>query len=322
MNRIQRWFPQAVPWVVLVLAASAVPAVIFLPPVIAPELDDPRAQFEVLDRARLTVAAVIGGLGVLAGAYINWRRVSALEQQVATMERGQITDRFTRAIDQLGAVRPDNTPAPEIRAGGVRSLERIARESPEDFAPILDILTAYLRSESPVPSPDVESLWDRAHEIRLRMDVAFTIEAIQRLWPGEHEPASTPLNLFWTFAPRIAFRGKNLERGNLMSAYLRIADLQGARLGGADLRSADLQLADLSAADLRGAKLSGAKLIGADLSTADLRFADLTGTDLQKAQLAGTDLRHTDLRLTSLEDARHDEETRWPEAFDPPPTHE
>ena len=249
-----RWLRGALPLLaVAAVAAAALAAVALLPPFFTPDLEDPQAHFEVQDRARLTVAAIIGGLLVLAGAYINWRRVSALEKQVATAERGQITDRFTRAIDQLGAVRPDNTPASQIRAGGIRSLERIARESAEDFWPILDILTAYLRSESPIPGPDSpDDWWDRAYRTRDRMDVAFAIEAIQRLWPGEREPAHTPLNLAWTFAPRIAFRSKNLDGGSLISAYLRIADLQGAKLSGADLRSADLQYADLRKANLRG----------------------------------------------------------------------
>ena len=146
------------PWVTLaVLATAGVAAVMLVPPRIAPELADPQAQFEVLDRARLTVALIFGGLVALLGVYMNWRRVNALERQVATAQLGQITERFTRAIDQLGAVRPDNSPAPEIRAGGVRSLERIAGESPEDFWPILDILSAYLRSES--PAPPVDNRW-------------------------------------------------------------------------------------------------------------------------------------------------------------------
>ena len=136
------------PWIGVVAAiVLAVLAVALLPPLFSPDLNDPRAQFEVLDRARLTVAAIIGSAGLLLGVYINWRRINALERQVTTLQRGQITERFTRAIDQLGSVRADKEPAPEIRAGGVRSLERIARESADDFWPILDILTAYLRAE-------------------------------------------------------------------------------------------------------------------------------------------------------------------------------
>lgn len=232
------------------LAVAAVAAVVLLPPFFTPDLDDPQAQFEVLDRARLTVAVVVGGVFVLAGTYISWRRVSALHQQVAMAERGQITDRFTRAIDQLGAVRANDAPAPEIRAGGVRSLERIAGESPADFGPILDILTAYLRSESPIPSLGSDSpddWWDRARRTRDRMDVAFAIEAIQRQWPGKRGPVATPLNLVRTFAQGIVLPEKNLRE-----AQLRYSDLSDA-----NLRNADLLLTDLQGAMLRGAVLSG-----------------------------------------------------------------
>ncbi len=181
---------QVLPWIGLVaVPVIALAAVIWLPPLFSPDLSDERIQFEVRDRARLTVLAFVGGAIVLISAYINWRRVNALEKQVATMQLGQITERFTRAIDQLGAVRPNNTPAPEIRAGGVRSLERIAGESEEDFLPIVDILSAYVRSElrilHTVGDAEAPQQLERVRETRERMDVVAAIAAIERLWPGE-----------------------------------------------------------------------------------------------------------------------------------------
>ena len=85
----------------LVLAVAAVGLV---PPLMSPDLNDAQVQFELRDRARFTVAAFIGALGVLVSAYLNWRRVSALEEQVTAAQLGQITERFTRAIDQLGTL--------------------------------------------------------------------------------------------------------------------------------------------------------------------------------------------------------------------------
>ena len=333
----------------LALAAFGVAALILVPPLIAPTLPDPQAHFEVLDRARLTVALVFGGIVGIIGVAVNWRRASALERQVTTAQLGQITERFTRAIDQLGAVGPDNTPAPEIRAGGVRSLERIARESGEDFWSILDILSAYLRSQSVTAPPeidghDLERFEERAYEIRNRMDVAFAIDAIGRLWPRDHERVLTPLNLANVFAPGIALPATNLRGADLGSANLERADLEDTSLRDASLRSAHLASADLTAADLEGADLSGAKLrqaklIGAslrkaellgarladtDLRAADLRCADLRGARLQRANLEdadlrGTDLRSADLRDTSLVGTTHDESTQWPDGFAPPP---
>ena len=246
-GRLRKLVP-ALPWIALAaLALLALAAVTLLPPLISPDLDDPQAQFEVRDRARLTVAAIIGGVVVLAGVYINWRRVSALERQVTTLQLGQITERFTRAIDQLGAVRSDNEPAPEIRAGGVRSLERIARESSEDFWPVLDILTAYLRSELPVPEPDHwDALEDRRYASRNQMDVAFAVDVIQRLWPSQGGTADAKMNLAFTFIPWLSLPDKHLAGANLRGAYLRGANLKGTDLRGANLAHANLEGATLA----------------------------------------------------------------------------
>ena len=65
-------------------------------------------------------------------------------------QEGQITERFTRAVDQLGAIDQLGNPAIEIRLGGIYALERIANESEKDYWPIMEILTAYVRKNSPV----------------------------------------------------------------------------------------------------------------------------------------------------------------------------
>ena len=303
-------------------------AVVLLPPLFSPDLDDPQAQFEVRDRARLTVAAIGGAVVILVGVYINWRRVSALERQVTTLQLGQITERFTRAIDQLGAVRAGNEPAPEIRAGGVRSLERIARESAEDFWPVLDILTAYLRVECrwepPGPEQDFPTGYEPLpEEIGNRMDVAFTVQAFARLWPREPEIVPTPLNLAYTFLPGLSLREKYLERANLQGAGLHLATLEDAHLRGAILSGAFLHRANLRGANLRdadfwGANLDGARLQGADLRGANFLSANLRFASLEGANLRGVDFSHANLKDANLDGAIHDWRTRWPLGFAPP----
>jgi hypothetical protein len=56
---------------------------------------------------------------------------------------GQITERFTKAIEQLGEEDEDGEPRLEIRLGGIYALERIARDSVQDYGQIMEILTAY-----------------------------------------------------------------------------------------------------------------------------------------------------------------------------------
>ena len=58
----------------------------------------------------------------------------------------QLTERFMRAIDQVGH------PALDVRLGGIYSLERLAQESPEDHGPIIEILAAFVREHAPWPA--------------------------------------------------------------------------------------------------------------------------------------------------------------------------
>lgn len=70
-----------------------------------------------------------------------------------------------------------------------------------------------------------------------------------------------------------AFVLTNLEKANLQEAYLQRARLMGANLRDANLAEADLRNANLCRADLRGANLTGVKLANAVFDQ-DTRFPD------------------------------------------------
>jgi len=78
---------------------------------------------------RATLAQILGGVAIGISLYYAWQRNNIAQE-------GQITERFTRAIDQLG------NPNLEIRLGGIYALERISNESKKDYWPIMEILTA------------------------------------------------------------------------------------------------------------------------------------------------------------------------------------
>ncbi len=86
-----------------------------------------------------------------------------------------------------------------------------------------------------------------------------------------------------------------------------MADLQRANLSGVNLQGAFLLEANLQGADLQRANLAGVNLQGADLS-----WAGLLRADLQRANLSGANLAEADLH-----GAVADEDTAWPEGFDP-----
>ena len=49
-----------------------------------------------------TFIQILRDLGILCGLYLAYRRIVAAENNVNIAQEGQVTDRFTRAIDQLG----------------------------------------------------------------------------------------------------------------------------------------------------------------------------------------------------------------------------
>jgi hypothetical protein len=64
------------------------------------------------------------------------------ERTYALAREGQITERFTRAVEQLGDEKLD------IRLGGIYALERIARDSETHYEPVMEVLMAFLRENT------------------------------------------------------------------------------------------------------------------------------------------------------------------------------
>jgi uncharacterized protein YjbI with pentapeptide repeats len=92
---------------------------------------------------------------------------------------------------------------------------------------------------------------------------------------------------------------------------------------GADLSESDLYWCIAFGASFRQAKLMRASLRGADLKGTDLSNADLTDADLGidnvggATQLQGAILTGAQLVRVRLGGAEYDDETRFPEGFDP-----
>src|SRR5829696_8005191 len=99
----------------------------------------------LVNEYRRTWAQIIGGFGLLLGLYFTWRRVEISQQELEATRDQQVTERFTRAIDQLGATdTKTGDPQLEVRLGGIYALERIARESEADHQPVMEVLVAYI----------------------------------------------------------------------------------------------------------------------------------------------------------------------------------
>src|SRR5450631_2941925 len=62
----------------------------------------PEARFDKENESRKTLAQIIGGLFVIGSLFSTAKTLQVSQQQVQIARGGQITDRFTKAIEQLG----------------------------------------------------------------------------------------------------------------------------------------------------------------------------------------------------------------------------
>ncbi|HKA12810.1 MAG TPA: pentapeptide repeat-containing protein [Candidatus Dormibacteraeota bacterium] len=287
-------------------------AVVVVPPSLIDvhDIQDPAKRLEEINGLRTTLAAVLGGLAVMSGAAVgalNFRETSRQNRAALDLQRrGQVTERFTRAIEQLGQAGPDKL---DVRIGAVYALEQIARDSADLHWPIMEVLTAYLRGHAPSSPPPFATTGPEREvwEQRTPADHQAIATVLGRRQPSQ-DPADQRLDLqrvdlqyvMWTEAQ---LEGADLRGAQLEDANLRRARLKGARLQTTKLTRAYLRGAQLESANLRRAQLEDAVLISAQLERANLYGAQLRGANLREAQLNGADLREADLEAANIEGA-------------------
>jgi hypothetical protein len=253
------------------------------------------------DAARGRLVAFGAGLFAV-GALVYTARNFSLSRQ------GQVTDRYTKAIEQLGSGKLD------VRIGGIYALERVARDSPRDHPTIMEVLAAFIREHSHEHPPPLEG--HTAPPSRdARPDVQAAATVIGRR-TTRHD--SQFLNLVGANLTGAKLSVADLPTALLMGANLTGANLVDANLTGAYLNGANLTTALLYGANLTGANLTGANLTGANLAYANLTRANLTRADLTRANLISANLKGADLTRATLTGAYLDG-AHWPSDTPVPP---
>ena len=277
------------------------------------------------------VKTIISALGLIAtllagiGLFVNYLNSQAERQLI---QERLITERFSKAVEQIGNNKE------EVVIGGIYSLERIAKDSPKDQWTIMEVLTSYIRKNSPIPS-NIEQLkpeerqkaLEKLPSVSIPVQAALTVigrRKVENDQAGDNLAETTDFNkikildlsqtnlreanlilanLILANLNGANLNGANLYRANLDGANLYRANLDGANLNGANLYGANLNGANLIGANLIGANLNGANLIGANLYRANLDGAELNGANLYGANLNGADLNGADLNGANLNGA-------------------
>jgi len=278
-----------------------------------------------------TTAQIVGGAFFLFSLVVAWQNLVATQKNIQVSQEKNITDLFTKAVEQLGSDKI------EVRLGGIYALERLAHDSPKDYWPILEILTAYVRERAPLRTAPVQQAPEMAVqpravtsrrssdviEVRLHLkckqndsetggndkleptpttDIQAVLTVLRRrpfyYGVGEEKEKYRKLNLSTT-----DLRGAFLIEANLKQAHFYRANLQGALLNEANLELAVLTEADLQGAFLTKAHLKDAYLEMSNMQNTTLNQAVIINTQLQKADLRGAQLQQAVLREANLQGA-------------------
>jgi uncharacterized protein YjbI with pentapeptide repeats len=264
----------------------------------------------------------------------------AARRTLELTEQGQVTDRFTKAVEQLGSDKLD------IRIGGIYGLERIAGDSARDHPTVMEVLSAFVRERCRIPS-ELGPADDLPGPLAADIQAALDVICRRRI-----ERDSRQINLARVYCPEanldygsfagVTFAGAYLRDSVFSNVQMERALFESAMLAQvrffrvtlshsilehADLRGSKFSYADLIGAKLRDAKLSGARFFRSNLTSADLREADLSevnlrrtnlsGAHLNDAKLTGADLAGANLSGAHLDGANLDG-VHWPRGATPP----
>jgi uncharacterized protein YjbI with pentapeptide repeats len=232
------------------------------------------------------ITAQVTAFTALAALIFTGLSLWASRSQLAIAEEGQLTDRYSRAVDQIGASGPENL---QVRLGGIYALERLANDSRRDRDSIVDVLSAFVRSTSPrtdKPCPE---------KVPVDVQAAFVVLMRRPAAVREYEAIDlqktclTGVDASNARVESMSFVGADLSRSSFYQAHVALVSFSGAVLrqarfdgltsgGFLFMPDADMTGANLREADLHSVDFGRTVLNGADLSGADLSGADLTGT--------------------------------------------
>ena len=253
---------------------------------------------------------VIGAL--LTTPFLIWRLVvghwsaRAAQHQARIAQETSRNTLFTKAIEQLGAVREEkrtvstlkkfpsaleavtgatdfhdetNTvPNTEVRLGAIYALEKLARDDLDMHWPIMETLCAYIRENAGKPRPLPENV------------TATVAKGFFSRTVGENEtlpsfadtvdPPSVDVQAAISVIGRRSVEQREYER-------IRRDD---KRSGALDAWRLDLTNCHLARANFSGLDFTGARFIGSSLYLSNFAGAALVGAQLNEARLEGASL--------------------------------
>lgn len=220
------------------------------------------------------------------------RQVENVSKQIEISEQGQITERFTRAIEQLGSDKLF------LRVGAIAALERIGHDSQNDVLTVLNLLSRFVRENRSTTETD----YVRASTSPVPLDIQESVFALSRLarqYDSFLEKEKLRIDLSGT---QLSYM-KPPENACLTHFDFANSDLVGGQFFNIECNGTRFKGANLTGADFSGGKFLHANFSSANLANARFTTADLSKARFIEANLAKACFSHSTLDCVSFREA-------------------
>lgn len=256
--------------IILLLCASAGLLILVPRLQVAGRFQDPELLYREENAARGSLAQLLGAIFLGGGLAFTWLQFAEVfdqqrnaQEQLTIARRGEVTQRFTAAVDDSADQNQD------IRLGGLLSLGRIARDSPEDRAMIISLLQSYLTKEAPYPVDDSALL---VRTPQLPTGAQDIVNVLGQVWGSG------------IVGPCQMTESADQQKSKLAEIGEEFALFKDVNLRRAQFRNSSLDNAKFVHVDLDGAIFVDSSLIGADFSESTLHNAIFLNVDLLDAK--------------------------------------
>lgn len=230
---------------------------------------------------RTSLIQIGGGIVVVLGLYFTFRRIKAhenqvlqLQKQIQVQEEGQITERFTRAIEHLGS---DNI---AIRLGGIYALERIAKDSFKDHWTVMEILTTFIKEKSPMLEYDIDEniTSDPSYSKPISQDIQAIVNVLcRRSWIPNEKKNELKLDLSHCNLDLAKFFNADLEFCSFLDSSLRFTKWSNVNLNHTAFHNCNV-----SDANFYNVSIQGSSISEVDFSSCLFSIVNFTNSSLVK----------------------------------------
>lgn len=211
-----------------------------------------------------TIATIVGGLAIFWNIILSRKQLSISQDQ-------SITDRFFKAVEQLGHEQS------AVRVGSIYALGRIAHDSFRDHGPVVEVLAFHIRDQRSFRCSD---------EIKGKLpsfdrDIGAAIMVLGRRnvqWDQK------PIYLTYCDLRSIGWWGYNFNDTKFHYSVLSQSNFRHTQLERTNFSYSDLSQTNLEQANLQDATLIHTNFQQANLTGCILTHADILGANFQQTQ--------------------------------------